>query len=253
MTTTSRLPGTPSPAVVRAAAVLRAIAAADGSAPSVSELAEELGAPRSSISNVLAALASEGLVRKTGGGFAIGPAVVGLASTFLKHDDPVQRFHELAPALPALSGETVQLGTLQGADVLYLARHDGSQPITLTSGIGRRLPATSTAIGKAILSGWPPAEVERVVGPRLRQLTPKSHATLETLSDDLAGIRARGYAIDDEEAAPNVVCIAVALVDQGGSGGSAISTTLFKDRRTPELEASLVEDLHALADFIAAI
>ncbi len=62
MITDRPLPGTPAPAVIRAAAVLRAIAAADGNSRSVSELAEEVDAPRSSVINVLAALVAEGLV-----------------------------------------------------------------------------------------------------------------------------------------------------------------------------------------------
>ena len=68
MITDRPLPGTPAPAVIRAAAVLRAIAAADGNSRSVSELAEEVDAPRSSVINVLAALAAEGLVRRQAGG-----------------------------------------------------------------------------------------------------------------------------------------------------------------------------------------
>jgi DNA-binding IclR family transcriptional regulator len=251
MITDRPLPGTPAPAVIRAAAVLRAIAAADGNSRSVSELAEEVDAPRSSVINVLAALAAEGLVRRQAGGFVIGPAVVGLAATYLRHDDPMQRFRQFVPTLRALSQETVQLATLEAADVLYLARHDGHQPITLTSGIGRRLPASSTALGKAILSTRDTAEVGRIVGTSPRRLTPRSHATLEALLADLATTRARGYAFDDEEAAPNVVCLAVALpVD--GRPPAAVSTTLFKHRLTPDLRDRLVQDLHSLASHLAS-
>jgi DNA-binding IclR family transcriptional regulator len=245
------VPGTPAPAVIRAAAILRAIAASDDRGLSVTGLAEALAAPRSSISNVLAALVSEGLVRRQGSGFVIGPAVVGLASVYLRHDDPILRFRELVPTLPALSRETVQLATLEGADVLYLARHDGTQPITLTSGIGRRLPAASTALGKAMLSTIDPDAVEGIVGRRLRPLTPHSHATLEALLRDLAATRARGYAIDDEEAALNVICLAVAVPGEA-LPPAAVSTAMFKDRLTPDLEGSLVADLQTLAAHLSA-
>lgn len=246
------LPGTPAPAVVRAAAVLRAIAAADGERLSATELADQLEAPRSSIINILAALAVEGLVRRQGNGFAIGPAVVGLASTFLKHEDPVQRFREYVPTLPALSRETVQLATLVGADVLFLARHDGDQPISLTSGIGKRLPASSTALGKAMLSTASPEEVERAIGRSLRMLTPRSPATLDALLVDLVATRTRGYAVDDEEAAPNVTCLSVAVPAEAGPSTSAVSTTLFKDRLTPELRSRLATDLALLAEHLAS-
>ena len=62
--------------------------------------------------------------------------------------------------LPTGSEETVQLAVLDGLEMTYLARHDGRQPVRLTSQIGRRLPATVTATGKAALASlqrttWP--------------------------------------------------------------------------------------------------
>ena len=57
-----------------------------------------------------------------------------------------------ARRLPTGSEETVQLAVLDGLEMTYLARHDGQQPVRLTSQIGRRLPATSTATGKAALA-----------------------------------------------------------------------------------------------------
>lgn len=245
-------PGTPAPAVVRAAALLRAIAAADGAAPNATELSTALDAPRSSTMNILAALTEAGLVRRTGSGFALGSGLVGLASSFLRLDQPVQRFHGLASTLPALSQETAQLAVLDGAYVLYLARHDGKQPIALTSAIGSRLPATSTALGKAALSMMDDAAVEALVGRDLPRLTARSHATLGGLLEDLAATRSRGYAIDDEEAAPNVVCIGMPVPARAGGGVAAVSTTLFKDRFLPKLQASLIEDLRSLADYLSS-
>ena len=65
------------------------------------------------------------------------------------------------PPLPAASDETVQFAVLDGLEVTYLARHDGRQPVRLTSGIGRRLPAFSTATGKAALASLPIDELDR--------------------------------------------------------------------------------------------
>ena len=141
---------------------------------------------------------------------------------------------------------------LDGADVVYLARHDGTQPISLTSIVGKRLPASSTALGKAILSALEHDRFDTTVGSEpLAQLTPRSHVSPDELWDDLKAIRARGYAIDDEEAATNVMCLAVSVPGRTGQGASAVSTTLFKDRLTPALETSLVEDLTMLASYLS--
>ncbi len=82
-----------------------------------------------------------------------------LASAFLHSDDKVQRFRDFVPERDALAAETAQLGTLLESDVLFLTRHDGIQPIALTSTIGKRLPALSTAVGKAMLAQLEPTEL----------------------------------------------------------------------------------------------
>jgi DNA-binding IclR family transcriptional regulator len=245
--------GSPAPAVVRAAAVLQAIASAAGDPPRITDLARTLDLPKSSTMNILVALTETGLVRRLGGGYALGPTLVDLASAFLRHEDPVQRFRDFVPALATASQETVQLAMLNGADVLYLARHDGNQPITLTSIIGKRLPATSTALGKVMLSALTRQALEEILTEPLRQLTPRSHLTIQSLAADLASISKRGYAIDNEEAAANVVCLAVAVPGNVGHGAYAVSTTLFKDRLTPALERPLVEDLTRLASYLSTV
>jgi IclR family transcriptional regulator, blcABC operon repressor len=247
---TSSNPGTPSPAVVRAAAILDVISQSD-SYPRVSDIARETGVPNSSATNILAALVETGLVRRVGPGFAIGPAVVELASIFLRSDDPVQRFRDFLPSMDYLSHETAQLGTLSGSEVLFLARHDGTQPIALTSSVGKRLPASSTAIGKAMLAHLEPAELTFALSEPLARLTDRSHRTLKELEEDLAQIRERGHSIDDEEAAPNVMCLAVAVDFRNDEPRYAVSTTLFKERLTPTLHERLVEDLTKVASYLA--
>jgi DNA-binding IclR family transcriptional regulator len=235
---------------VRAAAILDVISQSD-SFPRVSDLARETGVPNSSVTNILAALVETGLVRRVGPGYAIGPAVVELASVFLRSDDPVQRFREFVPSMDYLSHETAQLGMLSGGEVLFLARHDGTQPISLTSGVGRRLPASSTAIGKAMLAQLDDAELRSVLSEPLPRLTDRSHRTVKELEEDLAEIRERGHSIDDEEAAPNVMCLAVAVETGDDEPRYALSTTLFKERLSPNLHERLVEDLTKVASYLA--
>ena len=95
-------------------------------------------------------------------GFALGRRLAELGGAYLASVDQVQEFYEASRSLPAGSEETVQFAVLDGLEVTYLARHDGRQPVQLSSGIGRRLPAFSTATGKAALASlaettWPPA------------------------------------------------------------------------------------------------
>ena len=140
------------PAVTRAAGILDLLAENGGVPAGPSELARRLGLPKSSIANICSALADAGLVRRVGTGFALGRRLAELGGAYLANVDLVQEFYETCLELPAASVETVQLAILDGAEMTYLARHDGRQPVRLTSQIGRRLGASHTATGKAALA-----------------------------------------------------------------------------------------------------
>jgi DNA-binding IclR family transcriptional regulator len=238
------------PAVTRAALILDVLAEAGGEAVGPSELARRLGLPKSSIANICGALADSGLVRRVGTGFALGRRIAELGGAYLASVDQVQEFYELSRQLPAGSDETVQFAVLDDLEVTYLARHDGRQPVRLTSGIGRRLPAYSTATGKAALASLPDAELDRRLAGLdvLPQPAPNAHGTVAALRADLERIRARGYAIDDEETMEGVVCYGVMIpARQPGEGPCAASITLLKVRATDERVALLLADLRWLA------
>jgi DNA-binding IclR family transcriptional regulator len=242
------------PAVTRAAAILDLLAADGAVAFGPSELARRLGFPKSSIANICAALADVGLARRVGTGFALGRKLAELGGAYLSAVDIVQEFYEACRLLPTGSDETVQLAILDGLEVTYLARHDGRQPVRLTSQIGRHLPATSTATGKAALAALSEPELERRLASLtiLPAFTPNSHRTVRDLMVDLAEIRRRGYAIDDEETVEGVVCYGIAIPGrQPGEGPHAASITLLKARATAERVPALVDDLHRLSDLLS--
>src|SRR5262245_31601321 len=241
--------GSLSPAVTRAAAILDLLAENGSAAAGPSELARRLGLPKSSIANILGALDDAGLVRRVGTGFTLGRKLAELGGAYLTSVDLVQEFYEACNELPAGSEETIQLAVLDGVEMTYLARHDGKQPVRLTSQIGRRLPASVTATGKAALASIEEAEVRRrYVGRELPVLTARSLATIEALLDDLAVIRERGYSMDDEETVEGVVCFGVAIPGRRpGEGPYAASITLLRARATDRRRQALVDDLRLLS------
>jgi DNA-binding IclR family transcriptional regulator len=239
------------PAVTRAAAILDLLAENAAVAPGPSELARRLGLPKSSIANICNALADAGLVRRVGTGFALGRKLAELGGAYLGSVDQIQEFYELAQLLPAASEETIQLAILDGLEMTYLARHDGRQPVRLTSQIGRRLPATVTATGKAALASLGQDDLDaRLAGiAELPMLTANSIGTVDGLRANLAEGRERGYAIDDEETVEGVVCFGVMIPGRRpGEGPYAASITLLKARATEERVPLLIDDLHRLAD-----
>lgn len=238
------------PAVTRAGAILDVLAEYPGDAPGPSELARRLGLPKSSIANICNALADIGLVRRIGTGFALGRKLAELGGAYLASVDQVQEFYEACRTLENGSEETVQLAVLDGLEMTYLARHDGRQPVRLTSQIGRRLPATVTATGKAALASLPVAELDsRLEGVGdLPTFTANSIRNVAGLRADLDVVRGRGYAMDDEETVEGVVCFGVMIPGRRpGEGPYAASITLLKARATDERVPLLIDDLRRLA------
>jgi DNA-binding IclR family transcriptional regulator len=239
------------PAVTRAGAILDLLAENRGEAAGPSELARRLGLPKSSIANICNALADIGLVRRIGTGFALGRKLAELGGAYLASVDQVQEFYEAAQLLPAGSEETVQLAILDDLEMTYLARHDGRQPVRLTSQIGRRLPATVTATGKAALASLADDDLDTRLAEvdSLPTFTPNSIASIEALRADLEAVRERGYSMDDEETVEGVVCFGVMIPGRRpGEGPYAASITLLKARATDERVPLLIADLHLLAD-----
>jgi IclR family transcriptional regulator, blcABC operon repressor len=238
------------PAVTRAAMILDELARSDGEPVGPSELARRLGLPKSSIANICGALADAGFVRRVGTGFALGRRLAELGGAYLATVDQVQEFYEASRQMPTGSEETIQFAVLDGLEVTYLARHDGRQPVRLTSGIGRRLPAFSTATGKVALASLDDAELSRRLAglSTLPRPTRKAHGNVAELMADIAEIRRRGYAMDDEETVEGVVCYSVLVPGgQPGDPPCAASVTLLKVRATAERVLALIDDLRWLA------
>lgn len=202
------------PAVNRAAAILELVAAQGDVPIGVTAVARALGLPKASAVNLCNALDDVGFLRRRNGGFVLGARLVSLSAAYLSSLDVTQEFHAACEKCDESRDETIQLAVLSdGLTVVYVARRMGRRPVRLVSEIGRQLPANCTATGKVLLASLPPESVlERIpTDGRLPTLTASSIATPDELLQELAQVRARGYAIDAEETAEGAVCIAVAL------------------------------------------
>ena len=238
------------PALTRAAAILDLLADYGGSMPS-NEIARQLNFPKSSTANICLELKELGYLVRRDHGYRLGRKLVELGGKSLGNIDALREYYELCATLPTLSRESSRIAILDGTDVLYLGKYEGRQQIRLTANIGDRFPAICTATGKALMALLPPGEAEE----RYREnpqafvpLTEKSIRTVDQLSKDLAGIRERGYAIDNEEATIGVICFAIAVSGfRGDTSAVAVSATVMTHRVTAEFKQMLLNDLFALA------
>lgn len=241
---------TAAPAVFRAIQILELLSQNRG-AMTVTEIALAIPLAKSSVSNLLSTLESTGMVRRTSAGWLVGYKALEIGQSVLAATDLVTEFKRITLTLPHLSKDTALLAVLDGMDVLYLARHDGAQPVRLASDVGRRLPASVTSLGQSMLASLLPEELERRLAlvdllPRPTERSPKSK---DELRRELVKVRERGFAIDDEKNTIGVTCFGVAL--PGLTEPIAVSTTLLSQRITTELAERLVGDLTVLARQLA--
>ena len=151
--------------------------------------------------------------------------------------------HRALADLAARSGETANLGALAGAMVLYVDRADSPQALRWQLGVGERVPAHCSGLGKAILAHLRADAVERVLPPRLEALTENTITDRRGFLEQLAGVRRRGYALDDEEFMEGVRCVAMPIIGPGGEAVAAVSISGPAFRFTDEVIRSGVASL----------
>ncbi|MGW4488055.1 IclR family transcriptional regulator [Amycolatopsis sp. NPDC004368] len=241
--------GLPVPSVARAAYVLDALAAApDGL--SLSELARTVGAPKSSCLAVCTTLVTTGLLTRTPAGqYRLGWKVVPLGRAYLAKSGFVLEFRRVDQELGLLPEDTIVLSLLDGRHVVYVETRPGLRTLAMSYEIGLRLPAHCTAGGKALLASLTDDEIaRRYADGRFETLTPHSISRMPQLRSELTHTRSRGYAIDDEETAPGMMCVGAAVAGRGGQPVGALSVSMVKSTVDAErLDRSISAILHLSA------
>jgi IclR family acetate operon transcriptional repressor len=219
-----------------------------------SELAERTGNTKSLVYRVLGELVLRGFVVKhPTGTHSLGAVVVELGGAFAASVPVLSSIRRCLRRLADTFGETTNLGTLRGDQVLYLMREEGERSILAISYVGRLLPANAVGLGKALLAEMSDAEVMRSLAGRdgrLLALTPRTIISVKELLRDLATARARGFAVDHEESVMGRGCLGVAVpLSAVGLGTLAISMSM-DESRFPEIETAAVQAMRAARDEI---
>nr|WP_255465816.1 IclR family transcriptional regulator [Cellulomonas sp. APG4] len=237
---TTRAAGSPIEAVDRALLVLEALAPAGPRGMGLAELASRLDLHKTTLHRVLAALRHRGFVAQdpTTGAYLLGGAATRLADDFLGEENLPVLLHPALVALCAVAGELVHLGVLSGGHVVYLDKVEPERSVRVWSAIGRRSPAVTTALGRALLAyrGTDRAMLAGYVGAVGDRPVDGEHVW-----SVLEHARATGYATEDEENEGGISCVAVPLL-RSGSAIAAVSVTAPAERMTPERR----DELHAV-------
>ena len=185
---------------------------------SLAAVAAASGLPRPTARRILLTLEQLGYVRQAGGAaYELTPRVLDLGMSYVLSRGLWEVARPHMEALVARTRESSSIAQLDGSDIVYVARVAVPKIVTLSVTIGTRFPAMQTSLGKVLLAALPPAEAERVLAePSRSGITPRWQPDAAERAAALREVRARGWALTDEQLAPGIRSVAVPLRDGDG-------------------------------------
>jgi DNA-binding IclR family transcriptional regulator len=219
----------------------------------ISALALRLGLAKSTVHRLATTLVEYDILeqnRETGK-YRLGLALFELGTLVRRKMDAASASHNEITALAESTGETVQLALLDHLSVLYIRIRESRQAVRMSSSLGSRAPAHCTSVGKALLAHQPAELVNQVVENGLKRYTVNTITDPASLMEELASVRARGYAVDDEEIEVGLRCVAAPIRDHSGHVVAAISVAAPVQRMTKKNIQSTVPGVVAAAEAIS--
>lgn len=208
-------------------------------------LSERTGIPRATLYRILAALIARGLIRPdpVTQNYTLGFNFLELAQNAWSSSDLASIASVELRRLRDLTGETSYLAVQEGHHVLALGRFESAHDRRSNARLGVLKPMHCTSQGKSILAHLGEAQLESVLSGELQSFTANTICNAAQLKAHLAIVRARGYAIDDEEIVPGTRCVGAAILDDGGRPLAAISVAGPTFRMSPERAEQLGMEL----------
>lgn len=219
-----------------------------------SELLDASPFPKATLYRFVQTLTNQGMLaydadRQT---YAPGLRLVRLAHAAWTQSSLAPVARPMIDALSARLGETVHLAQLDHGHVLYVDKRNAADPIEMFSQAGRVGPAYCTGVGKAMLAYLDKDLLADVLAMQsFHRFTRKTLTTQAALRDELAIIRQRGHAYDDEEHELGIICIAMPILSGSGRVLGALSVTTSTERNTLDGLARHAPELRQTAEAIA--
>ena len=248
----SRAPAKRLSSVATAIALLKCFSA-DEAEIGVSGLARKLGIAKSTVHRLAQTLIADGMLEQNPENekYRLGIALFGLGSLVRRRMNLSSEARQDLFALRQATHETVQLAILDRADIMYIYNLESTQAIRVNSDIGVRKPAFCTANGRAILAFQPPEAVAEIVAAGLAARAPKTDTAPANLVKALAEVRARGYAIEDEESEAGMRAIAAPIRGAGGNVVGSVGVAGPVQRLTKDVLARFAPQVIRTAEAIS--
>jgi DNA-binding IclR family transcriptional regulator len=219
----------------------------------ISDLAKRLGLAKSTVHRLASTLLEQGMLEQNAGDgkYRLGLALFELGTLVRRKMDFTMEARPFLRTLMEKTGETVHLAILDHDSVLYIITHESRQALRMGSKVGTRAPVHSTAVGKALLAFQPEEEIARVIARDLPASAPNTVVDGKALRRELALVRARNYAVDDEESEVGLRSIAAPIRSHSGNVIAAISIAGPVHRMTKKMLLGWVRELVDAAEAVS--
>jgi IclR family pca regulon transcriptional regulator len=240
---------------------LRLLQSFSGEAPamSVSEAAAATGLTRATARRLLLTFERLGFAETDGRRFQLTARVLRLGYGYLAALPFWEHAQSHMRALSDEVRESSSLATLDGGEIVYVARVPASRMMTVTFNVGSRLPAYPTSMGRVLLAGLPPAELESYLDTaELVRLTAHTITDRGALEAELARVAEQGYALVDGEREEGVRSAAAPVRGAGGGVLAALNVSANAarvpvERLRDEFVPRLLETAEAITKDIAGL
>lgn len=218
----------------RGLAVIRAFSA-EAPALTLSEVARDVGITPATARRILLTLEQLGYVRTDGRQFSLTPRVLALGWAYLSSLDLGELAGPYMEELSAATRESCSIATLDLPDIVYVARVPTSRIMTVALGVGARLPAYPTSMGRVLLAGLFVPDLDAYLADvQTEQLTPRTITSPADLRSVVESARTDGYALVDQELELGLRSLAAPIHNSRGRVIAALNVSAHASRSTPD-------------------
>ena len=215
---------------------LRVLRAFDREMPSatLSQIAERTQLSRAAVRRSLLTLQHLGYLESRGRDFFLTPRVLELGYSYLTSLDLTGLAQQSMDQLAQRVSESCSLAVLDGTDIVYVLRVPVRRVMSLTLGVGTRLPAFAASMGRVLLADWPETALTKWLhAQKLRAYTPHTIHTVSALKAELVRVRTQGYALVSRELELGLCSIAVPIRSGDGHAVAALNVAMPYDKDAP--------------------
>ena len=214
----------------------------------LSDVANRTGLTRATARRLLLTLDELGYVSTNGRHFSLTPRVLDIGYAYLSSLNIQQIAQPFLEALSERVNESVSVTVLDGADIIYVARVPTKRIMTISLGLGSRLPAYCTSMGRVLLAELTPEQLHAIVPERLEPRTDHTIRSRDVLEAALDDVRRQGWALVDEELEIGLRSLAAPLRDAAGRAVAAMNVSTHAGRTTTaEIHAHILPEVLATA------